>query len=183
MAGIAFSNLPQKKAAFPVPAKAPNAIYILNNRTPSPRSCPTLETRTASRHSLRNRKQSPPQPSLNRLSARAKANTCCSCFPRMLYRTRFLLHTLAICQEGSDLFVVRTLCSPLSTPRSVSLRIVLSRSVPKQSVAHVRPEFFCYVEERIQGYLLPPFVCRIFKRSIRCRVVKVGNTRGHSVSG
>jgi len=41
--------------------------------------------------------------------------------------------------------------------KGVSLR----RSVPKQFVAHVRPELFCHIEERIQGYLLSPLVCRI----------------------
>lgn len=53
----------------------------------------------------------------------------------------------------------------------------------EQLVPHVWPEFFCYVEERIQGYLLSPFVRRISERSVCCRVVKVGNTRGDSISG
>jgi hypothetical protein len=35
------------------------------------------------------------------------------------------------------------------------------RSMSKQLVAHVRPEFLCNVEERVQRYLLPPLVCGI----------------------
>jgi len=46
---------------------------------------------------------------------------------------------------------------------SVNQGVSLKRSVPKQSVAHVRPELFCYIEKRVQGYLLLPLTRGISK--------------------
>jgi hypothetical protein len=40
-------------------------------------------------------------------------------------------------------------------------RVPTSGSMLEDFVADVRPELFCHVEERIQGYLLSPLVCRI----------------------
>src|SRR5579872_7447865 len=63
-------------------------------------------------------------------------------------------------------------------PRRLSLR----RRVVEKFVAHVRPELFCHIEERIQSYLLTPLVRRISKRSIRGRIVEVRNACGNGVS-
>jgi hypothetical protein len=52
----------------------------------------------------------------------------------------------------------------------------------KQFVAHIRPELFCHVEERIQGYLLYPLVRRVSKGSICGRIIEVGNACGYGVS-
>jgi hypothetical protein len=79
--------------------------------------------------------------------------------------------------------VRRTVVVLNSLPAASSHRISFSRLMLEQFVAHVRPKFFCNVEERIQGYLLSPLVCCISKRSVRSRIIKVGNTRGHGISG
>ena len=74
--------------------------------------------------------------------------------------------------------------SPLSllrhSPLYIGQQCQSQASMPKQLVAHVWPEFFCHVEERIKGYLLSPLVCGISKRSIRGRVVKIGNSCGYA---
>jgi hypothetical protein len=49
-------------------------------------------------------------------------------------------------------------------------------------VAHIRPEFFGHIEERIQAYLLSPFIRRISQGSIGGWIVKVGDSSGHSIS-
>jgi len=46
---------------------------------------------------------------------------------------------------------------------SALTKVRLRRSVPKQLVAHVRPELFCYIEKRIQGDLLSPLIRGISK--------------------
>jgi len=48
--------------------------------------------------------------------------------------------------------------APRRQPRCQS-----QRSVPKQLVAHVRPELLCHIEKRIQGYLLSPLIRGISK--------------------
>src|ERR1017187_5806096 len=55
--------------------------------------------------------------------------------------------------------------------------------MPRHFVAHVGPELFCHIEEGIQGYLLSPLVRGISKGSIHGRIVEVGDTCGHSISG
>jgi hypothetical protein len=55
------------------------------------------------------------------------------------------------------------LCSLLPPQRSSNV-IGLHRSMSKQLIAHIRPEFLHNVEGRVQRYLLPPLVRSISKR-------------------